>query len=73
MTSIMRTLGIPVADKDGTFQIKVEEVGGEIRLSADGAVFAKCLLKDKAIKIQVIDIDTGVVFEGNIQTLCWSR
>lgn len=69
----MKTLGIPVADKDGVFQVKVEEIGGEIRLSADGTVFCKCLLKNNAIMIQVLDVDTGVVCEKNIQTLCWRR
>lgn len=71
--SMMKLLGIPVPDKDGVFQIKIEEVGGEIRMSAGGIVFGKCLLKNGAPAVQIIDVDTGVIFEKNIQVLCWSR
>lgn len=72
--SVLKMLGVPVPDKDGTFKIAVEEVGDCVHMRAGGHTFAKVVVKDgHTILLQVIDIDTGVRAEYNVQTLCWRR
>ena len=71
--TILEKLGIPTADKDGTFQVKHEVKDGEVRLTCQGHPFVVCKIKDGQPVVQIIDIDTGVVFERNIAVLAWAR
>lgn len=73
MSITAAAVGIPQPDKDGTLRVTHAERDGVVTLSLNGHAFVKCFVRDGDAIVQVIDVDTGVRCERNIQVLCWRR